>query len=302
MQITGIPTYEQTGNYKILSKANYNTVLTIASNLNYPIGSIIFLPYYSEAVGGFLPCNGQTVNTSDYINLANFFNITTDQFIIPKINNDVFIKGGSVDYTKPANATLYHKHKIDNHTHDISHSHTVSSHNHTLQDHNHSIGNHTHPDNTISHRHLLGAHTHDSNFSFSNHTYSLSFTYTHYHTMPVANQNWTVSSSSNAMPCAYSSGSTTTIGSSSFSETIYCSCGSGSGTVGNSSSVYSNYTTTTLDKAYGMDYGYSGTASSSTTSNITYSGMTVSTSSNPSEAYTTETAYPYYKLCAYIKF
>lgn len=164
MQITGLNTNIVVKENLVVSKKECTTILENLTKLNWPIGSIIYLPFYSDKIDGFLPCNGQTVLTDDYQELAAIFNINTNQFIIPKINNNNFIFGANtlsaISLNKSENASLSHTHTIT-HTHSKSHKHLINSHTHNLPlNHGHTLLTHYHNFYTKDHSHTVSSHTH----------------------------------------------------------------------------------------------------------------------------------------------
>lgn len=164
MQITGLNTNIINKENLVISKKECTIILENLAKLNWPVGSIIYLPFYSNKIDGFLPCNGQTVLTTDYPDLALIFNINTNQFVIPKINNNNFIFGANtlseISLNKSENASLSHTHTIT-HAHSKTHKHLLVSHNHRLPlNHGHTLLTHYHNFYTKDHSHTVSSHTH----------------------------------------------------------------------------------------------------------------------------------------------
>lgn len=120
-----------------------------------PVGAAIAWPSSASIPSGFLAANGQTLNRSQYPELAAAYGQTSATFTLPNLNDHV-LKGtttaanagtsvpGSTDTTTLSTGNLpSHTHSLNNHTHGFAHTHNTS-HTHSV-----TVGN-------------AGSHFHDA--------------------------------------------------------------------------------------------------------------------------------------------
>lgn len=321
MQITGLNTNIINKENLAISKKECTTILENLAKLNWPIGSIIYLPFYSNKIDGFLPCDGQTVLTTDYPDLALIFNINTNQFVIPKINNNNFIFGANtlseISLNKPENATLTHTHNVV-HTHSKTHKHLLVSHNHRLPlNHGHTLLTHYHNFYTKDHSHTIGGHSHTldtSSIPLSGHNYDGYFNFgAHLHDVKTYGTGWGGGSSATYPVGLYSEALAT----SNIKSSAATTKANRTFKVSNSSNLSTSVTTTgtvftenTYDEEYSSigedidsmiggsvtnsDYGYTSSDAAETNE------VTITTGSTTYE--TGAATYPYYSVYAYIKY
>lgn len=112
--------------------------------MSYPVGSIVAIAK-TGIPSGWLLCNGQSVLTADYPDLAQVFGVVGSSFLVPDLNNKmlsgILSTGNAVttshNHTIANPGATVSTTAIANHTHSSSGTHTAGS----MPSHEHSANN-----------------------------------------------------------------------------------------------------------------------------------------------------------------